>query len=61
MKRVYTTPVENRYETHTNTFGNLCGRGNRKRNAYYGIEIDCNDLERYVRDDEKKEFEKFIK
>jgi hypothetical protein len=32
-----------------------------KRNAYYGIEIDCKDLERYVKDDEKKEFEKFIK
>ncbi len=31
-----------------------------KRNAYYGIEIDCEDLERYVKDSEKKEFEKFL-
>ena len=31
-----------------------------KRNAYYGIEIDCEDLERYVKNSEKQEFEKFL-
>jgi hypothetical protein len=27
---------------------------------YYGIEIDCDDLEQYVKDSEKKEYEKFL-
>ena len=30
-----------------------------KRNAYYGIEIDCEDLERYVKDSEKKSLRNF--
>ena len=32
-----------------------------KRNAYYGIPIDCDDLEKYVQPDEKKKFDDYMK
>jgi hypothetical protein len=41
--------------------GNIIETTPVKRNAYYGIPIKCDDLEKYVQADEKKKFDDYMK